>query len=68
MQRVTLSRHQSICAITEYFSDFSLVFFFFFYLEREYENDLFASIDPEQPVRNRTNYMEIESEISEPKH
>ena len=59
-------------------SRISLSFFFFFLfsidpqvlhdLEREYENDLLASIDPEQPVKHRTNYMEIESEISESRH
>ena len=36
--------------------------------KREYENDLLASIDPEQPVSKRTNHMEIESEISEPRY
>ena len=43
--------------MAEYFPDFSLVFFSFSIdlqvlhdLEREYENDLLASIDPEQPV------------------
>ena len=43
--------------MAEYFPDFSLVFFLFSIdprvlhdLEREYENDLLASIDPEQPV------------------
>ena len=57
MHGVTLSCHQTICAMAEYFPDFSLVFFSFSIdlqvlhdLEREYENDLLASIDPEQPV------------------
>ena len=57
MLGVTLPRHQTICAMAEYFPDFSLVFFLFSIdprvlhdLEREYENDLLASIDPEQPV------------------
>ena len=63
---VTLSHHQPICAMTEYFPDFSLFFFFLFSidpqvlhdLEREYDNEFLASIDTEKPVSDRTNYLD----------
>ena len=66
MHRVTLSHHQPICAMTEYFPDFSLFFFFLFSidpqvlhdLEREYNNEFLALIDPEQPVSKRANYLD----------
>ena len=49
---------------------FSLFFSFFLFflfsidpqvlhdLEREYDNEFLASIDPEQPVNSRTNYLD----------
>ena len=61
MHGVTLSRHQPICAMAEYFPDFYVSHD----LEHEYENELLASTYPEQLVNNRTNYMEIEREVSE---
>ena len=65
MQGVTLSHHQPICAMTEYFP--ALISFFFLFsidpqvlhdLEREYDNEFLASIDTEKPVSNRTNYLD----------
>ena len=59
MHGVTLSRHQPICAMADCFPDFSLSLSFFLFsihpqilhdLEREYENELLASIDTKQPV------------------
>lgn len=47
--------------MAEYFPDFYVLHD----LEREYENELLASTYPEQLVNNRTNYMEIEREVSE---
>lgn len=51
--------------MTEYFPDFISFFFLFSIdpqvlhdLEREYDNEFLASIDPEQPVSNRTNYLD----------
>ena len=71
MHGVTLSHHQPICVKTEYIPDFLSFFFVFFLfflfsidpqvlhdLEREYDNEFLASIDPEQPVSSRTNYLD----------
>ena len=65
MYGVTLSHHQPICAMTEYFPDFISFFFLFSIdpqvlhdLEREYDNEFLVLIDPEQPVSKRANYLD----------
>ena len=51
--------------MTEYFPDFISFFFLFSIdpqvlhdLEREYNNEFLALIDPEQPVSKRANYLD----------
>ena len=55
--------------MADLFPDFSLGVIFdpdvLYDLENEYENELLASIDMENAVRNNTNNSMIESEISE---
>ena len=73
MHGVTLSRHQPICAMADCFPDFALSLFFFLFsihpqilhdLEREYENELLASIDTKQPVTVQITWKLI----SEPRY
>jgi len=55
--------------MADVFPDFSLEIIFYpdvlYDLENEYENQLLASIDMENTVRNNANNSVIESEISE---
>ena len=71
MLGVTLPRHQTICAMAEYFPDFSLVFFSFFYWPtslawprtRIWKRPPGFNWSRTTRVSNRTNHKEIESEI-----
>ena len=76
MLGVTLPCHQTICAMAEYFPDFSLVFFSFFYWPtslawprtRIWKRPPGFNWSRTTRVGNRTNHKEIESEISEPRY
>lgn len=77
MLGVTLPCHQTICAMAEYFPDFSLVFFFSFIYwptslawprRRIWKRPPGFNWSRTTRVSNRTNHMEIESEVSEPRY
>ena len=64
-----VSRHRPICKTADIFPDFSLGILLdldvLYDLEDETENELIASIEIENAIRNNTNNSVVESEISQ---
>ena len=64
-----VSRHRPICKMADLFPDFSHWILFdpdvLYDLEDENENELLASIEIENAIRNNTNNSVVEIEISE---